>query len=671
MMNGDEQMEIALAGNPNVGKTTLFNKLTGSNQKVGNWSGVTVEKLTGTMKLEDQRIGIVDLPGTYSLSGCSQDEIIAREYLISQHPSMIIQVVDASNLERNLYLTIQLLEIGSPLIVVLSKSDITRSRGDHLDPAYLSRIIGVPVISCDLVRGEGIDALKSEIPSFNEKWASSPDVVDYGDRIERNITDLKRVLDRSGPILGPYPKRWLATRLIEGDEVLLKKAESSPLAEDIKDKMEGIDSESLELRMADIRYELASSISRRVLLRKPRRRSLSSMIDEVVTGRFTGIPVFLLVMWTMFELTFGLGQPISDLIDLGFGALGDLIMDNVGPDWLASMIGEGIIGGVGSVLVFLPNIMILFLIISLLEGSGYLARAAYVMDRLMTRIGLSGRSFIPMIIGFGCNVPAIMSARTIEDRKDRLITILVNPFISCGARLPVFIMFTGIFFPGSGGTVIFALYILGILVAVGSAKLFRMTILKGEPSPLIMELPDYSSPSMKDALKSTMDKGYLYARKAGTVILIGSILMWFLANYSLELSPVGYGSRDSIAGQMGVFLSPLLSPLGFDWKIGVALIFGFFAKEIVVGSLGVLYGSDGQGMTVTDGIASDPVFTSLSSVGLMVFVLLYMPCIATIGVIKQETGSWWWAAFSTIYGIVVAYLAALLIFQGGVLLGLG
>jgi ferrous iron transport protein B len=276
-----------------------------------------------------------------------------------------------------------------------------------------------------------------------------------------------------------------------------------------------------------------------------------------------------------------------------------------------------------------------------------------------------------MIIGFGCNVPAIMSTRTIEDRKDRLVTILVNPFISCGARLPVYIMFTGIFFPDAGGTIIFGLYLLGIIIAVGSAKLFRMTILKGEPAPMIMELPEYSSPSMKEAMRYTWEKGYLYARKAGTVILFGSIIMWFLANYSLDLTPVDYGNRASIAGQMGVLIAPILSPLGFDWKIGVALIFGFFAKEIVVGSLGVLYGSGSGGSAVTDGIAGDPVFNPLTSLGLMVFVLLYMPCIATMGVIKQETGSWKWTIFSLVYGSLVAYLAAFLIYQGGVLLGLG
>jgi ferrous iron transport protein B len=306
-----------------------------------------------------------------------------------------------------------------------------------------------------------------------------------------------------------------------------------------------------------------------------------------------------------------------------------------------------------------------------MEGSGYLSRAAYVMDRVMVKIGLSGKSFIPMIIGFGCNVPAIMATRTIEDRKDRLVTILVNPFVSCGARLPVYIMFTGIFFSQAGGTVIFGLYVLGILVAIGSAKLFRMTILKGRPSPLIIELPDYQVPSIKEGLKHTWEKGYMYIRKAGTVILFGSVLMWVLANYSFKLAPVDYGSRASIAGQLGVFIEPLISPLGFDWKIGVALIFGFFAKEIVVGSLGVLYNVGESETSLTDKISSDPVFNPLTSMGLMVFTLLYMPCIAAVGAIKQETGSWKWTLFAIGYGTIVAWGAAFIIYQGGRLLGLG
>ncbi|MFO8052291.1 MAG: ferrous iron transport protein B [Thermoplasmatota archaeon] len=664
-------VRAALAGNPNVGKTSLFNHLTGSNQKVGNWSGVTVEKLSGTMRSSAGEVEIVDLPGSYSLSGFSQDEIIAREYIVNERPDVVVQVIDSSNLERRLYLTVQLLEIGAPLLLVLTKTDITRSRGDRLETDLLSRTLEVPIHQCDLVKGTGIDDLKLSLATFKGQWKEAPKVVDYGHVTESIIERLLVVLKRSGHILGPYPKRWLATRLIEGDSDLVRRSRRSPIHKEIDELLDGLDHEELELDMADKRYDLASSLAKRVLISKPRKRTLSSMIDEVTTGRFTGIPFFLLIMWGMFELTFGLGRPLADLVDIGFGYLGELALDHISPGWLASLIGEGMIGGVGAVLVFLPNILILFLIISVLEGSGYMARAAFIMDRFMTKIGLSGRSFIPMVIGFGCNVPAIMAARTIENRKDRLITILVNPFISCSARLPVYILFTGIFFPETGGTVIFGLYLLGILVAVGSAKLFRMSILKGEPSPMIMELPDYRPPSMKDALKNTWEKGYLYARKAGTLILLGSILMWFLANYSLELSAVDYGSRSSIAGQLGVIVAPVIAPLGFDWKIGVALIFGFFAKEIVIGSLGVLYGGEAHSGSVTEGIANDPIFSPLSSLGLMVFVLLYMPCLATVAVIKQETGSWKWTLFSILYGTAVAYTAALLIYQGGLLIGLG
>ncbi|MFW3147262.1 MAG: ferrous iron transport protein B [Thermoplasmatota archaeon] len=666
-----KDLRIALAGNPNVGKTSLFNRLTRSNQKVGNWPGVTVEKLSGSRTYKGRKLQVVDLPGTYSLNGCSQDELIARDFIIRERPDVVVHVVDSNNLERNLYLTLQLLELGSPLVMALNKVDVLRRRGDKLDSPKLAGILNVTVVETVSTSGEGVEDLMESIVAGDHEWTEAPSIVDYGRQIEQRIEGIAEILKDSREVLGPYPKRWLSTRLVEGDEELLSRSTESHLWKRIENALEGLDHEAVELEMADMRYDMASSITRGVLKSRPRERTLTNMLDEVVTNKYTGIPIFLVIMWGMFELTFTLGEPLSELIDIGFGRLGDLAVDNLSPSWLASLVGEGVIGGVGAVLVFLPNIMILFLVISVLEGSGYMSRVAFVMDRLMTRIGLSGKSFIPMIIGFGCNVPAIMSARTIEDRKDRLVTILVNPFISCGARLPVYIMLTGIFFPSMGGTVIFALYILGIITAIGTAKLFRMTILKGSPAPLIMELPDYEPPSMKEALRYTWEKGYLYARKAGTVILLGSVLMWGLANYSFGMAPVDYGSRESIAGQLGVVISPLLSPLGFDWKIGVALIFGFFAKEIVIGSLGVLYNVDGGEKALTERISSDPNFTALSSMGLMVFVLLYMPCIATVGAIKQETGSWGWTIFAVLYGTALAWIAAFLVYQGGVLLGFG
>lgn len=664
------RVRVALGGNPNVGKTSIFNRLTGSNQHVGNWPGVTVDLMTGTRLFKGVMMEFVDLPGTYSLSAYSEDERIARDHIMKQGPDLVVQVVDATNLERNLFLTLQLLELGSPLVIALNKWDLSKKRGDLIDVTYLSDILKVPVVPTVGLNEEGVEPLLEAIMSSKRGKRKRPESLDYGPGNEAKLDELMEILKGAGNVLGPYPRRWLAIKLMEGDSEVLDLAGRSRLRKRLEKVMKSIDSESVELEMTDIRYDMATRIARKVTRYSPRKRSVSDMIDSVLTHRYIGIPIFIVIMWAMFQLTFTVGAPFSEMIDRAFASLGSFISENVAPGWLASLLGEGIVGGVGSVLVFLPNIMILFFLISVLESSGYMSRAAYIMDRLMVKIGLSGKSFIPMVIGFGCNVPAIMAARTIEDRKDRLVTILVNPFISCGARLPVYIMFTGIFFPEAGGTVIFALYFLGILAAIGSAKLFRMTILKGSPAPLIMELPDYQKPSIGEGLRHTWEKGSMYIRKAGTVILLGSVLMWVLANYSLKLSAVDYGSRSSIAGQMGVFLEPIVSPLGFDWKIAVALIFGFFAKEIVVGSLGVLYNTGESGKSLTDSISGDPTFTPLTSMGLMVFTLLYVPCIATVGVIKQETGSWKWAIFSVLYSTLLAWFAAFLIYQGGRLLGL-
>lgn len=663
-------IRVALAGNPNVGKTSLFNRLTGSNQHVGNWPGVTVEVMEGARTHNGIRIEIVDLPGTYSLSAYSNDERIARDHILKKDPDIVVQVVDATNLERNLFLTLQLLELGAPLMIALNKWDLLLKRGDRIDVRYLSDILKVPIIPTVGLKEECITGLlDSMVVSFKKK-RKIPEAIDYGPRTDAKIREISRILEGAGEVLGPFPKRWLAIKLIEGDIDVLELAGRSRLKEELMKVLKDVDSEAMELEMTDIRYDLASRLARKVTRYARRKASLADMLDRVITHRYLGIPIFLVIIWAMFQLTFTVGEPFSLIIDRGFARLGTFMMDNVSPHWLASLLGEGVLGGVGSVLVFLPNIMILFFLISVLEGSGYMSRAAYVMDRLMVKIGLSGKSFIPMVIGFGCNVPAIMATRTIEDRKDRLITILVNPFISCGARLPIYILFTGIFFKGSGGTVVFGLYLLGVLAAIGSAKLFRLTIMKGRPAPLIMELPDYQLPSLKEGLRHTWEKGSMYIRKAGTVILLGSVIMWSLANYSLRLAPVDYGSRSSIAGQLGVLFEPLISPLGFDWKIGVALIFGFFAKEIVVGALGVLYNTGESEQALTDSISQDPVFTPLTSMGLMVFSLLYVPCIATVGVIKQETGSWIWTVFSILYGTGLAWIAAFIIYQGGGLLGL-
>ncbi len=665
----EKVIRVALAGNPNVGKTTLFNQLTGENLKVGNWPGVTVEKVIGKKRHKGRKLEIVDLPGTYSLTAYSIDEVIARNYIIEEEPDVVLHVVDPSNIGRNLYLTFQLMELQCRMILVLNMWDRSKKLDYEIDTEALSGELGIPVVTTSSTTGEGIGDLLDTIVEEAGAGATCGKIISFRDPVERKIREVSEALYGKRPLPG-YQYRWLAIKALEGDDRVWNRLEKSGLENDARKAIGKTDPMDMEIAITDGRYSEVDRVLGKVLKRKRIKERASDLIDSVVTNKYLGIPIFLVLIWSIFRLTFEFAQPFSDLIDILFANLSDLITENLQPEWLASMLGEGVIGGVGAVLVFLPNILVLFFLISILESSGYMARAAFVMDRIMSKIGLSGKSFIPMVIGFGCNVPAIMAARSIDDRKDRLVTILVNPFVSCGARLPVYILLAGIFFEDSGGMVIFGLYILGIIVAILSAKLFRMTILKGEPSPFIMELPQYRGPDLKLSLKSTWEKGSQYMKKAGTVILLGSIIVWFLASFSLSLERVDYGSASSMAGSLGKLIAPVMDPLGFDWKISIALIFGFVAKEIVVGSLGVLYNVGEDDAALTDRLAADSGLTSLGGMSLMVFVLLYVPCIATVGAIKQETGSWAWTIFSIVYSMSVAYLVALLVYQGGLLLGL-
>lgn len=664
------RISVALAGNPNVGKTTLFNRITGESLKVGNWPGVTVEKRIGTRKYNGDKFEMVDLPGTYSLTAYSIDEVVARDFIIDEEPDLVIQVVDPTNLGRNLYLTYQLMELQCRMILVINMWDLMKRTGDTIDIDRLSRETGVPVIPVSSTTGEGMDDLLDAMSEEARTGGTCGKIVPFDKELEERVVKIQEHIAPYIPEM-EHQARWLAIKTLEGDEKVRERMKGLGIEGKSRIAMGDVDPVEMEIAITDGRYKEVDRVLSLVQRRGKTREKVADMVDGVVTHRYLGIPIFLVIIWSIFRLTFDFAQPFSDLIDIGFVHLSDLTLDNVQPDWLASLVGEGIIGGVGAVLVFLPNILVLFFMISILESSGYMARAAFVMDRVMSKIGLSGKSFIPMVIGFGCNVPAIMAARAIDDRKDRLVTILVNPFVSCGARLPVYILLAGVFFEGSGGIVIFGLYLLGIIVAILSAKLFRMTILKGEPAPFIMELPRYRGPDMNLSLRSTWEKGYQYVKKAGTVILMGSIIMWFLASFSLSMERVDYGSASSIAGSIGKLIAPVIDPLGFDWRIAIALLFGFVAKEIVVGSLGVLYNTNGQEGALTDRLAADSGLTSLGGLSLMIFVLLYVPCLATVGAIKQETGSWGWTIFSIAYSTGVAYIIALIVYQGGMLLGLG
>jgi ferrous iron transport protein B len=669
-----ENIRVALIGNPNVGKTSVFNAITGLRQHVGNWPGVTVEKKTGKATHKGTELEITDLPGTYSLAAFSKDEIIARDFIIDESPDVVVQVVDATNLERNLYLTTQLMELGSKVVIALNMSDLVKSKGDRVETSKLADLLEVPVVQTVGSQGEGITDLLEAVVSVANRPKSYELELTYGSEIESKVLELQKELQHDKELVAKYPSRWFSIKLLEGDENIQEKLAISSVADAVKNKLDAMDPERLESHIADKRYRSISTIISQVCNFSKRKISRSEMIDRVVTHKFLSIPVFLTMLWAAFEITFSFATPFMNIIDLGFGWLAGSLRNAITIPWLSSLIADGAIAGVGSVLIFLPNIMLLFFMLALLGDSGYMARAAFIMDKPMSKISLHGKSFIPMLMGFGCNVPAIMATRTIEDKHDRLVTILITPFSSCGARLPVYVLLAGAFFGKSAGSVIFAMYALGIFVAILSAKLLRGTVVRGEASPFIMELPPYRLPTLKNSFMQMWERGAIYLRKAGGIILVGVVTVWLLA--AIPAPGTGgsfasediYGTTDSLIGYLGKLLNPLVSPLGFDWRIAVALIFGFVAKEIVVGSMGTLYGAGEDEGRLSD-ILTAGAMSPLAALGLMVFTLLYVPCIACIGVIKRETGSWKWTAFQAVYGTGIAWLFAFIIFQVGSRMG--
>ena len=676
----NSEIVIALAGNPNAGKTCIFNALTGEHQHVGNWPGVTVEKKEGRCKLGNQEVRIVDLPGIYSLSASSLDEKIARDFLVRERPSFVVVVLDSSNLERNLYLAVQLMEMEFPIILDLNMLDLARSSGLEIDKETLAKVIGVPVVGTVGKTGEGIERLKAAMGTMIAYPRPPKYPKFYGEKIERGIQELAEFLKEKGiPCLGPYPNRWSAIKILEKDEEILAllhrcKAEREVLkkAHEIARRIEETTGYDAETALIARRYAWIHGVMKECCRRKAsleERINLSQSIDRITTHRFWGLPIFLAIMWLTFRLTFDVGGAISGVLDSLFGRLGELaalaVVSLHGPAWLASLIQDGIIGGVGSVLVFLPNIAFLFLAIGIMEETGYMARGAFVMDRFTHAMGLHGKSFIPMVMGFGCNVPAIMATRTLENPKDRIITILINPLMSCSARLPIYVLFAGAFFAHHEGTVIFSLYLLGVVLAILLARLFKSLFFKGESAPLVMELPPYHLPTAKAVLSTTWHRSFLFVKKAGTVIFAAVVVIWMLAH----LPPgVAYASKESLMGKIGSFIAPALKPAGFGyWQVAVALVFGILAKEIVVGTLGTLYGAEDQSLST----AISHHFTPLSAYAFMVMSLVYIPCIATIGVIRRETNSWRWTALAVGYSLFLGWFLAVLIYQGGKLLGLG
>ncbi|MBM7854899.1 ferrous iron transport protein B [Desulfohalotomaculum tongense] len=669
---------IAMAGNPNSGKSSIFNNLTGARQHVGNYAGVTVEKKEGKLIHQGKAYKVVDLPGTYSLGAYSEDERVARDFILKEKPDVIINVVDASNIERNLYLTVQLLEMGANVVVALNMMDEAKEKAIHIDVAKISKLLGVPVVPTVATKKQGMKELVVRaIQAANEPKREALKI-NYGSDLEKELKKLEDIISSHSQLSQEYPSRYLAIKLLEEDQEVYQQVKAIPGTAELLEQSEesaaflldetGEDAESL---IADRRYGFISGVSKQAVRKRisaEQRLSFSDKIDKVVTHRVLGIPIFLAAMWLVFQFTFALGDPMIGWVEGFFeilgGVVGGWLAAAGASDLITSFIVDGIIGGVGSVMVFIPNIVLLFFAIALLENSGYMARAAYVMDRFMNTLGLHGKSFIPLLVGFGCNVPGIMAARTLENKKDRIITILITPLMSCAARLPVYVLFVSAFFSQYEGLIIFSLYLLGIVMAVIMGVIFKRLLFPGEVSPFVLELPPYRIPTLKATMIHMWERAGIFVKKAGTIIFSVVVLIWALSVLPWGVEP---GSKESALGQIGSFFAPLFAPAGFgSWEASTALIFGILAKEVVVGTLGVIYGVGEEGVVT----AIHQLWTPLSAYAFMVMTLLYTPCAAVIGTIKRETGSWKWTVFTMVYTLVLGWVMAVLVYQVGRLFGL-
>lgn len=707
-----KEITIALAGNPNSGKTTIFNNLTGLRQHVGNYPGVTVEKKAGIVSYKGYKINVVDLPGAYSLTAYSIEQIVARNFIIDQKPDVVVDIIDSSNLERNLYLAVQLMELNAPLVLVFNMADITRKRGEKIDIELLSELFGTPVIETVGSKGKGSkEVLESVIDVLNGKKRKRVEIK-YGEEVENEIIRIKSVLKKEKIPAFKFDTRWTIVKLLEQDKEVIdttKKITGTKyrkIEEEIANSIKHITSilrNTPEVIIAEARYGFISGALLEAYQEADTvKMDVSGKVDRVLTNRILGIPIFALIMWLMFQFVFVLGKYPMDWIDMGFEKLSTLITDVIPEGLISSLLVDGVIGGVGGVIIFTPNIMLLFFSIAILEDSGYMARAAFVMDRIMHKIGLHGKSFIPLIIGFGCTVPAYMGSRILENKKDRLVTMHINTFMSCGARLPVYILFAGAFFPAAAGNVIFSIYIIGVAMAIIMAKVLRATRFKGMSDPFVMELPPYRIPTIKGVLIHTWERTWMYVKKAGTVILAISILMWILFtfpligdNYSIdyegqiseieesyqsgvttqeesskqvaaiEAKMAGEKLSYSTAGRIGHFLEPVFRLLGFDWKMAVATVSGIAAKEVIVSTMGTLYSieeADGESETLKTALNKN--YHPLVGYNFMLFTLLYFPCLTAMIIFRREMGAKE-MLFQIGYTLLLAWVVSFLVFQIG------
>lgn len=698
-------INVALVGNPNCGKTSLFNIASGAHEHVGNYSGVTVDAKAGFFSFQGYHFRITDLPGTYSLSAYSPEEIYVRKHIIEETPDLIINVVDASNLERNLYLTTQLIDMNVKMVMALNMYDELEASGTQLDYEKLSELIGVPIVPTIGRTGQGIDKLfhviiesyegsdymnkdlrkqvRTEAMDDIEAWhkdvephegyASDHGIfrhihVNHGPILERSIEAVKKEIAHNETIRHKYSTRFLAIKLLENDRDIERIVMKLPNGNDIlatrdneaKVIMKAINEDS-EQAITDAKYGFISGALKETFTQgQLEREQTTRVIDSIVTHRIWGYPIFFLFLYIMFEGTFVLGEYPMMGIEWLVEQIGNMVSHYMPEGPLKDLVIDGIIGGVGGVIVFLPNILILYFFISFLEDSGYMARAAFIMDKIMHRMGLHGKSFIPLIMGFGCNVPAIMASRMIEDKKCRLITMLINPLMSCSARLPIYLVLIGAFFPDTASLVLLSIYAIGILLAVLMARLFSRFLVKGDDTPFVMELPPYRIPTSKAIFRHTWEKGAQYLKKMGGIIMVASILIWFLGYYPRgNYETVAEQQEHSYIGQIGKAIEPAIEPLGFDWKLGVGLLSGVGAKELVVSTLGVLYTNEEDIESVN--LSNRIPITPMVALGYMLFVLIYFPCVATLAAIKQESGSWRWAFFAALYTTALAWGVAFIV----------
>lgn len=695
LSKSSKTINIALVGNPNCGKTSLFNVASGAHEHVGNYSGVTVDAKKGFFEYKGYHFNIYDLPGTYSLSAYSPEELYVRRYLKNETPDVVVNVVVASNLERNLYLTTELIDMDYRMVIALNMFDELEQSGGKIDYKHLGDMIGIPIVPTVSRSGKGVNKLFDTIIDVYEgRHESVRHIhVNLGSVIENGITPLKNLLKQDPTCTREFSPRYLAIKILEGDsevKKMLQSAASYPELMKMRDteakKIESTLNEDIESAIANEKYGFISGALAETYTPGDKEEAKTTrIIDSFVTNKLFGFPIFIFLMWLMFEATFSIGAYPMEWIESAVSWISGIIGDYMPAGPLKDLLIDGVLGGVGGVIVFLPNILILYLFISFMEDSGYMARAAFIMDKIMHKIGLHGKSFIPLVMGFGCNVPAIMATRTIESRSSRLITILINPFISCSARIPIYILLVGTFFPKYASLVFIGLYLLGIIVAVLTAKLMRKFLFKVDETPFVMELPPYRMPTAKATFRHMWSKAEQYLRKMGGVILVASVIVWFLSYYprpdvayERDLTPHEQmvQQSNSYLGKIGQAVTPLVEPLGFNWKVTTSLLSGTAAKELVVSTLGVLYSESdtddtlslSQRISQPNPATGAPDFTPLIALTFMVFVLLYFPCIASVIAVVKESGSWKWGAFTILYNTGVAWIVSFIVYQIGSLI---